>query len=576
MQNANGNGVHRHRAPPPLAPPDHHHPVFIDWYIDKMDSNHQAQSESTRMHRLDHLRSDRQPLDDPVDDEGDYPLADGGYLDIEIPENERIRRIAQHQSASTYSSEPPAPWHFTAAPCTPSSRSPAGSDCHTLVGGLDIHDIMDSDTTASSAIPDWCIGWTERERERTGTNLSASTIATDKARCRKWMDTINGESVSATDCNDPTCSAEIAYNAATGGHFFELEQAAKVQAMRQNVRSLRSQPVCSWMDHLDATAEGRSVFSILEPMFYEEVFEYLDGKSLLCGLMACCKKLYYLRFLDAETKQALWHRLLRRDFPRLFGHGAVLHIPYLDAQREGQLTDTVLRHRVERGLYFSKMALDPFWRTVLNLHNVLRRCHQMTDIEIERVLAQMTWYDVIRGKEDDGGFAAYTRMMALRHHRYIAAFTANQVALPWDEGECHDGTIGRFCTALSKHGRTGWSVLHFDPWTPWTRRVPWKYSEPPRPWITEYGSCFYAVDGEERAERDLPEMVRLIGRVYVQACKGSAVVNGQWVPFLQTFDRSICNHVAAVHRHGWFYRQFMLNEMEDRMRNLRALIDIVR
>merc|ERR1712110_1246548 len=112
---------------------------------------------------------------------------------------------------------------------------------------------------------------------------------------------------------------------------------------------------------------------------------YLDARSLLCGLMASCKKLHYLCFLDKEDARRLWHRLLRRDFPRLFDRKrSRLHIPYLES-----LTATVLSKRVERALYFSKIRHDAFWRIVFK--EVLSNREKMSDRQIERTLKGITW-----------------------------------------------------------------------------------------------------------------------------------------------------------------------------------------
>lgn len=505
-------------------------------------------------------------IEDAVDDGTDLDL---GHFRSEMEIDHIERDIDDIERVTA-----PKDWYFCgSAPCTP-SRSVADSENREI---MDFVYDLDRNSDTTNTMNTMSIGTVALSTAMAESNGSfGNESSSEREQWRKWRDKINGE-----ESDDDSKCFDAEYNEQTGGTFFERECGAKQRAMEHNVAR---HEMDSWLKHIGGSSSGFSLFLLSEPAIYEELFSYLDGRSLLSGLMATCKKLHYLRFMGPESLNEIWNGLVHRDFPRLFRRSAALHIPYLNRHRPGQLEDTVLSKRVERGIYFSKISHDPFWRTVFNLKNVLQRRDEMRDMEMERILSSITWKDVLFGKEEDGGFAAYKRMVALRHHPYIRAFAQNQVRLPRDErrrgNDYGMGVIDRFCIALTRHIRSGWTVLYFDPWITSQRRVPWKYSDPPRPWMTEYGSCFYAEDGHGSGAVDdghsIPEIVRLIGRVYVNATKASAPMSREWVPFLQTFDPSICDYMAAEPKYGWFYRQFMCNEMEDRLRNLRTLIAIVR
>merc|ERR1712154_21117 len=135
--------------------------------------------------------------------------------------------------------------------------------------------------------------------------------------------------------------------------------------------------------------------------------------------------------------------------------------------------------------------------------------------------------------------------------------------------------IDHFCNAIRKNMPSGKSILYLSPWISEKREVDWKKNQRVL-WLNEYKSCWALSESDKYfyAEiKKIPPIIRLIGFVQFQNGKGFKP-HSEWLPFLQSFDSEI-THYSEV-KDGWFQKTFMLNEMENKLKNIRTLIEIVR
>eukprot|EP01083_Nonionella_stella_P022102 61106_1 len=351
---------------------------------------------------------------------------------------------------------------------------------------------------------------------------------------------------------DIPCDESLAvYNKRTGGKCYEMEQEAIHKTAHQN--RINSQFEC-YLKHIE-----KNIFYLNAAGIYETILIYLDATSILQGLMMTCKKWHYLRFIHPKESQ-IWNRLLFRDFPKL--SYTILYVPYMDSN---SFENDILTRREENVLYFTKVKHDTFW----SLIHYIKLDPNCDYNQIKSKWRHFTWSELLIGPCDDSdGLNAYKALNKLRHHPYFMAFDG--VELPDDD------VIDYFCNAVRRYMPTGRAIVYLNPWISPRRIVHWKRNKTNREtlWLNEYGQCWAEPYCDGYGMKQIPPLVQLIGSVQFQNGK-SFTPEPDWLPFLQSFDPTL-THIEQVPKDAWFQKQFLLIEMENRLKNIRALIEIVR
>eukprot|EP01083_Nonionella_stella_P003968 11422_1 len=370
-----------------------------------------------------------------------------------------------------------------------------------------------------------------------------------------WMKRINGLHIRPEPVGYTHNKSLAVYNQLTGGKCYEIEQESKHKTAHQN---RIKHEFGSYLQHIH-----KRIFYLNDASIYEIILMFLDAKSILNGFMITCKKMHYFKFMDESL---IWHQLLLRDYPRLFDDKAYrLLVPYMNSNSFEQ---QILDRTEEKRLYFTKIKHDKWWKLLFNLKGLEQDIDAMGHEMIKTQWNGFTWSELLLGKDDDNGLNAYKQLTKLRCNAYVKAF--GNATLSDNE------QIEYFCNAIRKHMPSGKAIFYLNPWIPSNKTICWTRTNKQILWCKKYAQCYALAPPEDEyriAIVKIPQFIQLMGTMEFRQGKGFKP-RPDWLSFLQSFDPNVCR-VTDV-KTGWFQKQFMLNEMEIRLKNIRTLIEIVR